>query len=122
MRQFTECLKELAPERRWSAIAAISKRAGRRTEHGSTAFEPATNMMQPQDGAVDRSTERVKDIGARLQSSSLGAVGFEPEDARLTGGTRSLMRRALGLNFRALKPKKIEAKKSLAGVKAAAAA
>ena len=41
---------------------------------------------------------------AKFGPSSVGSVGFstlpfEPEDARLTGGTRSLSRRLLGLNL-----------------------
>jgi hypothetical protein len=52
-------------------------------------------LRQPQDGATDV-TSRV----ASLRSPGLELTG-EPEDARLTGGTRSLMRRVLGLNVMA---------------------
>ena len=49
--------------------------------------------MQPQDGAVDTRT-RLASIRSHQHSD-----GFhEAEDALLTGGTRSLDRRLLGLN------------------------
>jgi hypothetical protein len=80
----------------------------RRTEHGSTAWTLGRQMLQPQDGAVSVRT-RVRDIGLereRLTQSAAGRVAaMEPEDARLTGGTRSLMRRLLGLNIGQAKPK-----------------
>lgn len=50
-------------------------------------------MIQPQDGAVDTRT-RLANILAHQHSDGL----HESEDARLTGGTRSLDRRLLGLN------------------------
>jgi hypothetical protein len=50
---------------------------------------------QPQDGG-STAAKRVTDIANRLGKAMLG----EPEDARLTGGTRSLMRRLSGLNTR----------------------
>jgi hypothetical protein len=50
-------------------------------------------LYQPQDGAQETGTL----LSARKR------LGFrEPEDARLTGGTRSLMRRVMGLNVTAL--------------------
>jgi len=58
--------------------------------------------MQPQDGAFDsrEQSARVTDIGKRLQVAAFGAAAMvEPEDARLTGGTRTLVRRLLGLNI-----------------------
>jgi hypothetical protein len=51
-------------------------------------------MHQPQDGAVDTRT-RLATINSHLHSN----IWNEPEDARLTGGTRSLTRRLLGLNI-----------------------
>ena len=54
------------------------------------------NLRQPQDGAVE--------IRARVTEIRTGVnrpVQNEPEDARLTGGTRSLMRRLMGLNVTA---------------------
>ena len=55
----------------------------------------AEELPQPQDGAAMRA------LAAELSVPSLrNAFGRfrEPEDARLTGGTRSLGRRLLGLN------------------------
>ena len=49
-------------------------------------------LYQPQDGATD-TRSRVADIASRMRK-----MAGEPEDARLTGGTRSLMRRLSGLN------------------------
>jgi hypothetical protein len=68
-----------------------------RVAHGSTAWAVTTaadiNLHQPQDGVVAQ-RRRVTDIASRLRK----VVG-EPDDARLTGGTRSLMRRLSGLNI-----------------------
>ena len=50
-------------------------------------------LRQPQDGAVDPGS-RIAAMTSHLQNQ----LFHEPEDARLTGGTRSLMRRVLGLN------------------------
>jgi hypothetical protein len=68
----------------------------RRGGHGGTAWsKPFTEpgMIQPQDGAVDTRT-RLASIRSHQHSDAL----HEAEDARLTGGTRSLDRRLLGLN------------------------
>jgi hypothetical protein len=68
----------------------------RRGKHGGTAWSlPFTEpgMIQPQDGAVDTRT-RLASIFSHQHSDGL----HEAEDARLTGGTRSLDRRLLGLN------------------------
>jgi hypothetical protein len=56
-------------------------------------------LRQPQDGALRARAEspRVASIEAYLPGGSL----LEPEDARLTGSTRSLRRRLLGLNVAA---------------------
>lgn len=103
MKNLSQSLKELSPENRWTDLRSLGRRAQRRSEHGATAFEPAVSGKQPQDGAPKNGVDRkVKVTGA---FSMLGNVMFEPEDARLTGGTRSLMRRALGLNFRPIKQK-----------------
>jgi hypothetical protein len=65
--------------------------------HGGTPWAPASlgevKLYQPQDGAADP-RRRVADIASRLRK-----MAGEPEDARLTGGTRSLMRRLSGLNM-----------------------
>jgi hypothetical protein len=68
----------------------------RRGTHGGTAWSlPFAELIlfQPQDGAVDSRT-RLANISSHQHSGVLN----EPEDARLTGGTRSLTRRLLGLN------------------------
>jgi len=84
----------------------------RRTEHGSTAWTVGRQMLQPQDGALPLRA-RVMDIALRRERLTQGAAGrvaaMEPEDARLTGGTRSLMRRLLGLNIGQAKPKERQA-------------
>jgi hypothetical protein len=68
----------------------------RRIAHGGMAWAMTkTNevqLYQPQDGAADP-RNRVADIASRLRK-----MAGEPEDARITGGTRSLMRRLSGLN------------------------
>lgn len=66
----------------------------RRTSHGGSAFANELNLVQPQDGAERRSVPgTVSPIKSRLSVA-------EPEDARLTGVTRSLYRRLTGLNIR----------------------
>ena len=75
---------------------AVESMSWRRAGHGSSARPQRPEEMrlrQPQDGAMNLSSSRI----ASLRSSVPGLTG-EPEDARLTGGTRSLMRRVLGLN------------------------
>ena len=79
----------------------------RRDTHGGTAWSlPFVEFMlfQPQDGAVDSRT-RLANIRSHQHSDALN----EPEDARLTGGTRSLTRRLLGLNVVATYRKRPEA-------------
>ena len=64
----------------------------RRVNHGGSPWSnPARypSTTQPQDGAMRPAPVAV------LNS----AVDCEPADARLTGGTRSLSRRLLGLNI-----------------------
>jgi hypothetical protein len=66
------------------------------------------SMRQPQDGAAD-ARRRMAMIASPFNSNVLN----EPEDARLTGGTRSLTRRLLGLNVLAeyrKAPEKVGAK------------
>jgi hypothetical protein len=90
MRQFAKNVQQIGNES-----------GSRRTEHGGVAWSTASGLIQPQDGAIDaREGARVTDISTRLQLASLGAAAMgEPEDARLTGSTRSLVRRMLGLNI-----------------------
>lgn len=84
--------KELDPKKGW-------KRVG----HGNVAWSvtsDAAAMLQPQDGALE--TRRRGPEGADVQAiSTRPRLQSEPEDARLTGGTRSLMRRVMGLNVTA---------------------
>lgn len=65
----------------------------RRASHGGSGFARDQRMRQPQDGALDLST-RVASITSKMHP----ALPMEPEDARLTGATRSLFRRVMGLN------------------------
>ena len=90
---------------RWGKLGV----AARRNTIG--ASRPAEELGQPQDGetaksqasnaalstatALSTDTALRMDTGLGKKPVNLG----EPEDARLTGGTRSLMRRVLGLNF-----------------------
>lgn len=80
--------------------------AWKRTEHGGSAWlrrPEAEQLRQPQDGAQDLAAEgrgRVAEIRSHLHRAFVG----EPEDARLTGGTRSLMRRVMGLNVASPQP------------------
>jgi hypothetical protein len=74
------------------ATPAETRRAG----HGGLAWNrtfASDNMRQPQDGALDMRS-RLSTINSKLKND----LFVEPEDARLTGGTRSLTRRLLGLN------------------------
>jgi hypothetical protein len=65
-----------------------------RNDHtGIGWISSSRGLYQPQDGAPAL-TSRVTGIAERLNRGSR-----EPEDARLTGGTRSLSRRLLGLNL-----------------------
>ena len=67
--------------------------AWRRVSHGSTHYSADPSLHQPQDGA-EPIAARVATIPAKHAAS----LPMEPEDARLTGDTRSLYRRLLGLN------------------------
>jgi hypothetical protein len=69
-----------------------ARRPGRKSGPWSLPSD-AKFLRQPQDGAQENSS-RIAAIASHLHSSAF----HEPEDARLTGGTRSLMRRVLGLN------------------------
>lgn len=78
--------------------APVRETAGwKRNGHGGSAWTATAkgenNLHQPQDGAQETGTL----LTARTRMSFR-----EPEDARLTGLTRSLMRRVMGLNVTAL--------------------
>lgn len=77
-------------------VAAIEGQeiSWRRVSHGSTRFTTEPRLKQPQDGVPDV-TARI----ASINSKTLPALALEPEDARLTGMTRSLYRRVMGLNI-----------------------
>jgi hypothetical protein len=79
-----------------SSVSAGLSGGSHRVGHGATAWSlpsDAEELRQPQDGAID-TRARVAEIRPHLNRAFLN----EPEDARLTGGTRSLGRRLLGLN------------------------
>jgi hypothetical protein len=80
------------------ALGTVEVRVGpRRAVHGGTAWgaRPEDELRQPQDGGVDMDVRsRVAEISAHLNRTNF----IEPEDARITGTTRSLMRRLMGLN------------------------
>jgi hypothetical protein len=86
---------------------AVEGVAWKRTGHGSVAWtvSSAENALcQPQDGAAAGRDLRRRTAGAAgVQEihARLPRLANEPEDARLTGGTRSLMRRLMGLNVTA---------------------
>ena len=68
----------------------------RQGKHGGTAWSvpfSEKNLRQPQDGSAQK-RKRL----AMIDSTSNTNLLNEPEDAGLTGGTRSLSRRLLGLN------------------------
>ena len=74
----------------------------RRSNHGGVAWisaDPSDKLHQPQDGA------HAQDRAMVFPGLTKKTMLREPEDARLTGGTRSLMRRVMGLNVTA--PRKI---------------
>ena len=96
MRRSLSSLKNI--EIPWNRFTSAFRRNG----HGGTPWSRTMEMSQPQDqddlvGAQTRITE----ISARLHRGlveTTGVVLNEPEDAHITGGTRSLTRRLTGLN------------------------
>jgi hypothetical protein len=97
----------LVPINNWSSrINNWSSRIGQMSEpmantraerqEGSAWSLPFSTkkLSQPQDGSVDR-RRRLAMISSHVHTNLLN----EPEDARITGGTRSLTRRLLGLNI-----------------------
>jgi hypothetical protein len=86
-----------------------SSRSLRRVSHGSTAFASDPRTMQPQDGGLDSQSDlaprRLVPIAPnRNEKGTRAQIGAEPEDARMTGVTRSLFRRVMGLNVRTEDP------------------
>lgn len=80
-----------------AAGVRIPRVAVRRNAHGGTAWgaRPEEELRQPQDGGAELDVRsRVAEISAHLSRTGF----IEPEDARITGTTRSLMRRLMGLN------------------------
>ncbi len=75
-------------------LPAFESEFPRRIPHGSGGPSKAgpVKLYQPQDGANGK--RRVAEM-----ASSLSQMPEEAEDARLTGGTRSLVRRLSGLNL-----------------------
>lgn len=77
----------------------------RRVNHGAVAWSvPSLEdaLRQPQDGVSRSEENRAQDsVVQEINARSVRPAG-EPEDARLTGGTRSLMRRVMGLNVAAV--------------------
>jgi hypothetical protein len=97
----------LVPTNKWSSrINNWSSRIGQMSQpmsntrggrqDGSAWSVPFSTkkLNQPQDGSVDR-RRRLAMINSHIHTNLLN----EPEDARMTGGTRSLTRRLLGLNI-----------------------
>ena len=91
-------LKAIIQKNNWTPrLAPASRRVG----HGGMAWATNSSLVQPQDGSSElRDTaSRITSISTRMQATFGGAAVGEPEDARLTGGTRSLVRRLMGLNI-----------------------
>jgi hypothetical protein len=82
-----------------AAIFAPKTFGARRMGRGVSpwSLRPGAVQRQPQDGAPE-TTSRIATIASHLPNSLFPNGLREPEDARLTGGTRSLMRRVSGLN------------------------
>jgi len=95
----------------WTRKIGSSPIMSTKRGHGGLAWSQPLGekvMRQPQDGAAD-SKRRMTMMASTFSTSALN----EPDDARLTGGTRSLARRLLGLNVLAeyrKGPEKVAAK------------
>ena len=73
----------------------------RRVNHGGAAWlrRRGDALRQPQDGASEAALgEHDKSLGEQAAALSTASSLQESEDARITGGTRCLMRRLMGLN------------------------
>lgn len=93
MRRTISSLKNV--EIPWTRFASAIRRNG----HGGTPWARTLEMSQPQDGALGTQAH-ITEINTHL-NGGMEAVSFmdEPEDAQITGGTRSLNRRLTGLNI-----------------------
>jgi hypothetical protein len=92
---------------KWSGVSQMRMPAIRRGGRGGTAWSlPHADQMtrQPQDGSASAANQVLK-MRPNLHSNVL----HESEDARLTGGTRTLNRRLLGLNVGAVRRKGVAA-------------
>ncbi len=81
---------------RLDRVAELGLDAARRMGHGGSAWSLPRGLnvlRQPQDGAPSAT--------AGVLSPTQRNVLSEPDDAGITGGTRSLTRRVLGLNVTA---------------------
>lgn len=83
-----------------------------RTNHGGNAWSRPDSAItsQPQDGPTQDLAVRNRYAKTSATVNTKNVVGcsslvIDPEDARLNGGTRSLMRRLLGLNLRRISNK-----------------
>ncbi|HEY4355691.1 MAG TPA: hypothetical protein VGN16_08095 [Acidobacteriaceae bacterium] len=103
----TNLTNRFAPENRGGSVAF----GPRHTGPGSVAWPAAEELWQPQDGALNTETQ-ISAMTSLRQRGSFAKLN-EPEDAGLTGMTRSLGRRLLGLNI-AGKPKPVARETSLA--------
>jgi hypothetical protein len=66
------------------------------------SFKPLPAVSGHESGKPVASVARIRTVPSRqpsLRAASLFALAKEPEDARITGGTRSLDRRLLALNL-----------------------
>jgi len=86
-----------APSRSAPASVLPDAGAARRVNHGSSAWSLPSRQpsgIQPQDGSLTNPPR----VAAMPSRANGGKVAGETDDSRITGGTRSLSRRVLGLN------------------------
>lgn len=83
------------------STARLQSSKSKRTNHGGVAWSvpvAENRLKQPQDGASKRAFDAAAEEEADANSWLARPSANEPEDAQITGGTRSLMRRVMGLN------------------------
>lgn len=100
----------LEPPNRVPGGISVASVAPHRANHGGSAWSlPGRNPMerQPQDGSLT-SPAPIAEMPSRTNGAKLAC---ESDDARITGGTRSLSRRVLGLNVTAVQRKTPAARK-----------